>query len=86
MSKSKNKKSKAKAEKASTETESPSTPEFKFGVDDLANKLELKAASVRVKLRAAGIKPDGRSYGWNSQKAFDGVVKQLKNVETKKAA
>lgn len=84
------KKSKTKSKKAATKSESrpdvEASADFKFGVDDLASKLELKSASVRVKLRAAGIKPEGRSYGWNSQKAFDSVVKQLKNIETKKAA
>ena len=58
---------------------------MKYGVDDLAKALGIKPASVRVRLRNAGVEKAGKSYGWNSQKDLDAVVKQLK-VDDKEAA
>lgn len=36
-----------------------------------------------MKLRNAEIEKSGRSYGWNTQKEFDAVVKQLKSTPDK---
>lgn len=52
--------------------------EFKYGVNDLADALDIEPASARVALRKAGIEKAGRSYGWNTQKELDEVVKKLK--------
>lgn len=71
------KKETAAPEKAST-ADKP-----KFGVPELAEALDIEPTSVRVKLRNAGIEKSGRSYGWNSQKDFDAVVKQLKATPDK---
>lgn len=60
---------------------------FKYTVESLAEKLGVEKLTVRVKLRKAGIKKDGRFYGWNSKDAFEEVVKKLKSMkdEPKKA-
>lgn len=67
---------KDKAEKV--EKEAPAKTEFKFGVSDLAEKLGLNEASVRVKLRNAGVKKAGKSYGWNSKAELQEVIDELK--------
>lgn len=59
---------------------------YKFTVQDLADKLGIEPASARIKLRNEGIAKAGRSYGWNTQKDFDAVVKQLSAKPDKKAA
>jgi hypothetical protein len=64
-------KEEAKAEKAAER-------EFKFGVEDIAEKLDIKPASVRVQLRNKGIEKAGKSYGWNSKADLDAVIAQLK--------
>lgn len=66
------KKTDAKAEKAAER-------EFKFGVEDIADKLDIKAASVRVQLRNKGIEKAGKSYGWNTKAELDEVIDQIKN-------
>jgi hypothetical protein len=67
----KNTKADAKAEKAAER-------EFKFGVEDIAERLDIKPASVRVQLRNKGIEKAGKSYGWNSKADLDEVIAQLK--------
>lgn len=66
---------KAKAAEAETEK---AVDKPKFGVDNLTEDLGLAPASVRVKLRNLGIEKSGRSYGWNTQKDYAAVLKQLK--------
>lgn len=51
---------------------------FKFGVNELADELDLEPASVRVKLRNLEIEKAGSVYGWNSEREFQEVVKKLK--------
>lgn len=73
------KKEKAKKEKKVEKAEKTETaPEFKYGVSDLADKLGIEAASVRVKLRNRGVEKAGKSYGWNTKAELDEVVDQLK--------
>lgn len=68
----------AKKEKeAKTKTEKSEAPEFKYGVADIAEKLELEPASVRVKLRNAGIEKAGKSYGWNTKAELQEVIDEL---------
>ena len=59
-----------KVEKVETETKP-------FGISELSEALNVKPASARVRLRAAGIKKAGRSYGWD-QTEFNQVVSELK--------
>ena len=80
-------KAKAKAApkaKAAAKAKAP-VEQMKYGVAEIANALSIKAASARVRLRNAGVAKSGKSYGWNSQKDLDAVVKQLKS-EDKEAA
>lgn len=79
MAKDKSKDKPAKAEKTEA------APEFKFGVADIAEKLGIKEASVRVQLRNKGIEKAGKSYGWNSKSDLNEVIDQLK-TETAKPA
>lgn len=72
-------KTKVKAEKKAA------TPEFKYGVQELADELEIEPASVRVQLRNKNITKAGKSYGWNSESEFKSVVKQLKEKAEKPA-
>lgn len=58
----------------------PAPEQYKFGVTELAEALGIEPTSARVKLRNAEIEKAGRSYGWNTQKDFDAVVKQLKST------
>lgn len=67
-----------KADKADPKEEKAAEREFKYGVEDLAEKLDIKPASVRVQLRNKGIDKAGKSYGWNSKAELDEVVAQLK--------
>lgn len=67
--------SKAKADK---DEEADAAPEFKYGVGDIAEALDLKPASVRVQLRNKGIEKAGKSYGWNTKSELKEVIEQLK--------
>lgn len=66
----------AKASKAPAKAEKEKE-EWEYTVADLADELGIEAASVRVKLRNANVEREGRSYGWNTKKEFDAVLKQL---------
>lgn len=52
--------------------------EFKYGVQDIADELGIKPASVRVQLRNKGIEKAGKSYGWNSKTELKEVISELK--------
>jgi hypothetical protein len=67
---------KSKADK--DEDKAEKAPEFKFGVEDIADELGIKPASVRVQLRNKGIEKAGKSYGWNSKADLKEVIDQLK--------
>jgi hypothetical protein len=77
MAKDKGKKDKA-AKADTKEEKAAKSPEFKFGVAELAEALGIEPASVRVQLRNRKVEKAGKSYGWNTQKDFDAVVKSLK--------
>jgi hypothetical protein len=84
MAKDKKDKKAAKADtkgKAAEKEVKEKTPEFKYGVSDLAEKLDIKEASVRVQLRNKGVAKAGKSYGWNSKSDLDDVVSQLKTKD-----
>ena len=51
--------------------------EFKYSVSDLAKKLSIEPASVRVQLRNKKVEKAGKSYGWNDESKFNAVVKLL---------
>lgn len=67
-----------KATKEEVVEKTAATPEFKYGVSDLAEKLDIKPASVRVQLRNKGVEKAGKSYGWNTKAELQEVVDQLK--------
>lgn len=60
--------------------------EFKFSVDDLAKKLGVKPESARIALRKHKVEKAGKSYGWDSVKDLDAVVKKIKGGAEKPAA
>ncbi len=68
-------KKKDKAEKV----EKTEAAEFKYGVQDLADALGIKPASVRVQLRNNGIEKAGKSYGWNTKKELNEVIDQIRS-------
>jgi len=53
--------------------------EYKFGVEDLADKLGIEPASARIKLRQSNVKkaPSGR-YGWKTKDELASVAEKLK--------
>jgi hypothetical protein len=67
-----------KADKAKKETAAQER-EFKFGVEDIAEKLGIKPASVRVQLRNKGIEKAGKSYGWDSKSELNEVIDQIRS-------
>ncbi len=50
---------------------------MKYGVNDLAEALEIKPASVRVKLRKNNIAKAGKKYGWDTEEEFDDIIEAL---------
>lgn len=69
---------------AKEKEEKTSGDDFKFGVDDLADALDIEPASARIKLRNANIKkaPTGR-YGWKTKADLQEVVDKLKKAPAK---
>lgn len=56
--------------------------DYKFGVEDLADKLGIEAASARIKLRNANVKKasTGR-YGWKTKADMEKVAEELKSAK-----
>ncbi len=71
---------KAKAEKARKAEEE----KCDYGVPELAEELDIKEASVRIRLRNAEVPKAGKSYGWKTQKEFEAIVKQLTPAKAEK--
>jgi hypothetical protein len=65
------------SEKVESKAEKAAEREFKYGVEDIAESLGIKPASVRVQLRNKGIDKAGKSYGWNSKTDLKEVIDQL---------
>ena len=57
----------------------------KFGIAELAAELEKEQPLIRVLLRKLEIEKNGGRYGWDTQKEFDAVVKQLSDASKKEA-
>src|SRR4051812_49056143 len=74
-----------KSKKADKGEKATEAKEFKFGVADLAEKMDLEPATVRVRLRNAGVKKAGKSYGWDSKSDLNEVIEELKEAEGKAA-
>lgn len=68
-----------KSEKIDAKAEKTAEREFKYGVEDLAEELGIKPASVRVQLRNKGIEKAGKQYGWNSKAELKEVIEQIKS-------
>lgn len=56
----------------------------KFGISDLATKLNLAPRRVRQLLRKAEITRTGRLYGWDSEAELDAVVTKLNELKAQK--
>lgn len=85
MAKTKTSKKDAKPAKASKKDakaaviEKPKKEEGpKYTITDLAKKLNIEPASVRVKLRKHGIEKVGGRYGWATMAELDEIAKRLK--------
>lgn len=68
-----------KSKKADAKAEKTAEREFEYGVEDIAEELGIKPASVRVQLRNKGIEKAGKSYGWNSKKELKEVIEQIRS-------
>lgn len=82
----KDKKADKKSEKVEAKAEKTAEREFKFGVEDLAEALDIKPASVRVQLRNKGIEKAGKAYGWNTKAELKEVIDELKAPAEEKPA
>lgn len=51
---------------------------FKYGVNELADAMDIEPASARVALRNKGIKKAGRAYGWSTKAELDEVIEKLR--------
>jgi hypothetical protein len=60
--------------KTKEKPEKEAAPEFKYGVTDLAEILDIEPASVRVKLRNNEVEKAGKSYGWNTEKELKAIA------------
>ncbi len=80
----KNEKVDTKGKKAKAAEKEEAAPEFKYGVQDIADALDLAPASVRVKLRNADIEKAGKSYGWNTKGELKEVIDELKGAGEEK--
>ena len=74
----KDKSKNTKSEKVDAKAEKATEREFKYGVEDIAEELGIKPASVRVQLRNKGIEKAGKAYGWNSKSELKEVIEQIK--------
>src|ERR1700747_2956654 len=54
--------------------------DYTYDVTTLARDMELEPASVRVKLRNAGIEKAGKKYGWNNKKEYEQVMRELEDA------
>jgi len=67
-----------KIEKKAAKVEKKAEAEtFKYGVSDLADKLGIEAATVRVRLRNANVAKAGKSYGWNTKAELEEVIAEI---------
>lgn len=71
----------AKKEAPEAVEEKPVVERPKYGVPALAEAMEIKPASVRVRLRNAGIEKTGKTYGWNTKAEMAEVIAQLKKAK-----
>ena len=78
MAKKKEAKAKGKAKAEPKKSNLPVLEKPAHGVPELASELGIEAAGVRVKLRAAGMKKDGRVWDFGNKKDFKALVKKLK--------
>ena len=73
----------AKEEKKVEAKKTAEKEAFKYGIEDIADGLDIKAASARVQLRNHNVKKAGKSYGWNSKAEVEEIIKKLKGSEKK---
>lgn len=74
-----------KAKAAKTEEKS-GRETYKYGVKDIAEKLDTSPEVVRGKLRTNGVeKAEGGVYGWDTQREVDEVVKAISSKAEPKA-
>ncbi len=72
------------APKAAKEEKPKKDEGLKYGINDLADLLDIEPASVRVKLRAKGIKKVGGRYGWETKAELQEVAAELKSAKEEK--
>lgn len=84
MAKSKKNKDNGEAPAKKKKAAPPSPKKPDFGVEQLAEHMELTPFTVRGKLRAAGIEKDGRTYDFGSAKGVEDMAKKLRANEKPK--
>lgn len=59
-------------------------PEMKYGIAELSEAMGIKPASVRVKLRNAGVEKVGGRYGWKTKSEMLEVMDEIKTEPKEK--
>lgn len=76
----------AKAEKEKKSKKAPPQAEKpKWGIDWLAKELDVDARTVRLKLRNAKIKKEGKFYDFKTKDGAEEVLKKLKKPAAEKS-
>lgn len=79
----KGKKAKEKKPEEKKTEKKAKEPEFAYGVKDIAEAMDTTAVAVRGMLRRRSIEKAGKSYGWNTQKDLDAVIKEISKKPAK---
>lgn len=69
---------KAAVKKSAKKPAAKSETKPTYGVNEIAEALGIQPASARIRLRNAEVEREGKTYGWETKKEFDEVVKGLK--------
>ena len=77
-------KSEAKKEAKPKKESKKKEPAFAYGVKDIAEQMEISDVAVRGILRRRGVEKAGKSYGWNTMKELEAVVKEISVKPAKK--
>lgn len=59
-------------------------PAFAYGVKNIAERTGLSEVAIRGHLRRRGVEKAGKSYGWNTQKELEAVIKEITEKPAKK--
>lgn len=59
------------------------TTKPKYGIEAAAEALNTKPHLLRIRLRRAGVKKNGKTYGWDTKADFEAALAALKTPSPK---